>query len=160
MLARSGDDHTAPNAAGCPVRSLTEMTTLSGPIHARRSGNCWHMRMLRMSTKSGTDTDGCPDVPEVRSRLRVPAGFIAEATWPDEPYPSAAPWPFTVAEDVLICHAPHRVTFTADGVEYATARPSRVASSRTSPRSGATPAPATSRSTEREWALPSRVSVR
>ena len=48
-----------------------------------------------------------------------PDGFISEATWPDDPYPSAGPRPFTVAEGVLICHTPHRVTFTADGVEYA-----------------------------------------
>lgn len=49
----------------------------------------------------------------------LPAGFVSEATWPDKPYPSAGPWPFTVTGGVLICHAPHRVTFTANGVEYA-----------------------------------------
>lgn len=48
-----------------------------------------------------------------------PAGFVSEATWPDEPYPSAGLWPFTVTGGVLNCHAPHRVTFTANGVEYA-----------------------------------------
>ena len=29
------------------------------------------------------------------------------------------PWPFTVSEGVLMCDAPHRVTFAADGVRYA-----------------------------------------
>jgi hypothetical protein len=48
-----------------------------------------------------------------------PVGFVSQATWPDKPYPSGGPWPFTVTEGVLMCHAPHRVTFTANGVEYA-----------------------------------------
>jgi hypothetical protein len=42
-----------------------------------------------------------------------PTDFVSKATWTD------AIWPFTVAEGLLTCHDPDRVTFTAEGVEYA-----------------------------------------
>jgi Protein of unknown function (DUF2511) len=59
---------------------------------------------------------GCDGSADDPPRL---VGFVSEATWPDEPYPSSGPWPFSVAEGILTCHAPHRVTFAADRVEYA-----------------------------------------
>ncbi|MEW1879425.1 DUF2511 domain-containing protein [Rhodococcus sp. NPDC080181] len=41
-----------------------------------------------------------------------PAGLVSESTWTGD-------WPFTVPQGVLMCGAPDRVTFSADGTMYA-----------------------------------------
>jgi hypothetical protein len=41
-----------------------------------------------------------------------PAGSVSESTWTGD-------WPFTVPQGVLMCAAPDRVTFSADGTMYA-----------------------------------------
>ena|SRR5882757_8990828 len=41
------------------------------------------------------------------------ATIVSEATWTD------GPWPLTVSEGVLRCRFSYRVTFTAQGTEYA-----------------------------------------
>src|SRR5207249_970254 len=53
---------------------------------------------------------GCDGISEPPPQ---PAGFVSQATWTD------GQWPFTVSEGVLMCDAPHRVTFTANGARYA-----------------------------------------
>lgn len=45
-----------------------------------------------------------------------PTAEITRAEWREA---NVGFWPFTVDEGVLTCHAPDRVTFTANGTEYA-----------------------------------------
>lgn len=42
---------------------------------------------------------------------------VSKDAWQGEA--DAGPWPFTVNDGALTCHAPDHVTFTADGTEYA-----------------------------------------
>jgi hypothetical protein len=68
------------------------------------------MRAVLTVAAAALAAAGCDGSSEPSSQ---PVGFVSEATWTD------GPWPFTVTDGVLMCHAPHRVTFTAKGVEYA-----------------------------------------
>lgn len=70
----------------------------------------------------------------IRTGLAIAVTAFAVAGCGDEPQPARSTevsktawqieadvgsWPFTVDRGVLTCHAPDRVTFTADGTEYA-----------------------------------------
>jgi hypothetical protein len=57
---------------------------------------------------------GCSrDDESVRSTPAPIAVTVSRATWTD------GPWPLTVSEGVLRCRFSYRVTFTAQGAEYA-----------------------------------------